>query len=82
MPNPLLAAGPLVKAGCYIILDTPQAKVIDKKTGKVILMAEFEPRSTTWDAYPSRERPKGKKPERIQRQANNAYKIETKKKLI
>ena len=26
MPNALLAAGPLVKAGCYIILDTPQAK--------------------------------------------------------
>jgi len=30
MPNALLAAGPLVKAGCYIVLDTPQAKVIDK----------------------------------------------------
>ena len=39
MPNALLAAGPLVKAGCYIILDTPQAKVIEKKTGKVILTA-------------------------------------------
>ena len=43
MPNALLAAGPLVKARCYIILDTPQAKVIDKKTGKVILTTEFEP---------------------------------------
>ena len=38
--NVLLAAGPLVKAGCYIILDTPQAQVIDKKTGTVILTAE------------------------------------------
>ena len=27
MPNALLAAGPLVKARCYIILDTPQAKL-------------------------------------------------------
>ena len=55
IPNALLAAAPLVKAGCYIILDTPQAKVIDKKTETVILTAEFEPQSATWDAYPSRE---------------------------
>ena len=34
MSNALLAAGPLIKAGCYIVLDTPQAKVIDKKTEK------------------------------------------------
>jgi len=42
MPNALLAAGPLVKAGCYIVLDTPQAKVINKKTGKVILISNLE----------------------------------------
>ena len=80
MPNALLAAGPLVKAGCYIILDTPQAKVIDKKTGKVILTSEFERRSATSDAYPSSERPKKQEP--IQHLANNAYRIETKKELI
>ena len=58
----------------------PQAKVIDKKTGKVILTAEFEPRSATWDAYPSQTRPKQKGP--IQHLANNAYQIETEKELI
>ena len=29
MPNALLAAGPLVKARCFIVLDTPQAEVLD-----------------------------------------------------
>ena len=43
MPNVILAAGPLVKAGWYIIYYTSQAKAIDKKTGKVILTAEFKP---------------------------------------
>ena len=80
MPNALLAAGPLVKVGCYIILDTPQAKVIDKKMGKVILTAEFEPWSATWDAYPSWEQTNKKGP--IQHEANNAYRDETKKELI
>ena len=80
MPNALLAAGLLVKAGCYIILNTSQAKVINKKTGKIILTAEFEPRSAIWDAYPSQERPNKKGP--IQHLANNAYQIETKKELI
>ena len=51
MPNPLLGCGPLIKASCYINLDTPQAQVIDKKTGKVILTAEFEPWSATWDVF-------------------------------
>ena len=41
MPQVLLGCGPLVKAGCYIILDTPQAQVIDKKIGKVILTNEM-----------------------------------------
>jgi len=43
-------------------------------------MAEFEPWSATWNSYPSRERPNKQGP--IQRLANNAYQIETKKKLI
>jgi len=80
MTNALLATGPLVKGGCYIILDTLQAKVIDKKTGKVILTANFEPHTATWDVYPSRTRPKQKGP--VQQLANNAYRIETKKDLI
>ena len=78
MPNALLAAGPLVKAGCYIILDTSQAKVIAKKTGKVILTADFEPHSATLDVYPSRAKPKQPKGP-VQHLANNAYRIETKK---
>ena len=80
MPNALLAAGPLVKAGCYIVLDTPQAKVIVKNTGNVILTADFKPHSATWDVYPSRTKPKLKGP--IQHLANNAYHIETKEELI
>ena len=78
MPNALLSTGPLVKAGCYIVLDTPQAKVIDKKTGKVILTADVEPHSATWDVYPSRTKPKGP----VEHLANNTYRIETKKELI
>ena len=77
MSNALLAAGPLIKAGCYIVLDTPQAKAIDKKTGKVILTADFEPQSATWNVYPSRSKPKHQGP--VQHLANNAYRIETKK---
>ena len=48
--------------------------------GKVILTAEFEPQSATWDAYSSREHHNKKEP--IQHQVNNAYRIETKKELI
>ena len=80
MSNALLAAGPLVKAGCYIVLDTLQEKLLDKKTGKVILTADFEPHSATWDVYPSWTKPKQKEP--VQHLANNAYRIETKKELI
>ena len=81
VPNALLAAGPLVKAGCYIVLDIPQAKVIDKKAGKVILTADFEPHSATWNVFPSRTKPKPQK-RPVQNLANNAYRIETKKELI
>jgi len=81
MPNVLLAAGPLVKTGCYIVLDTPQAKIIDKKTGKVILTSDFEAHSATWDVYPSQTKPKQQKGP-IKHIANNAYRIETKKELI
>ena len=48
--------------------------------GKVILIAEFEPRSATWDTNPSWEQPNKKGP--IEHLANNAYRIETKKELL
>ena len=43
MPHTLLGCGPLIKVGCYIILYIPQVLVIEKKTGTIVLTAEFEP---------------------------------------
>ena len=57
------------------------SKCIDKKNGKVILTAEVEPHSATWDVYPSRTKPKQQKGP-VQHLANNAYRIETKRELI
>ena len=80
MPNALLAAGPLVKAGCYIILDTLQATVINKKTGNIVLTADFDTQSATWDAYPTLAR--SPTIQRTPQFASNAYRIQTKKELI
>ena len=52
MPHPLLSCGQLIKAGCKIILDDPQALVVDKTTGNVILKANFNHLSSTWDVPP------------------------------
>ena len=82
MPNALLTAGPLVKAGCCIILNTPQAQVIDKKIDNIILPADFEPWSATCDVYLNHDRPIGNKQRRFQRQASNVYQIETKKDIL
>ena len=54
MPNPLLGSGRFFKEGCYVFLDTPTAQVIDKKTGKALPSAYFEPWSATWNARPNK----------------------------
>ena len=92
MPNPLLGCGRFVKEGCYVVLDTPTAQVIDKKTGNVIISADFEPWSATWNVYPNKPqrpilpgptqtrypRPPLETPTKL---ANNAYRIHTKGEL-
>ena len=56
------------------------SKSYRQENRKVILTADFEPQSATWNVYPSRSKPKQQGP--VQQLANNAYRIETKKELI
>ena len=52
MPNALISGGKLVRAGCKIILDDPEAVVINKRTNEVVMKAEFDPNSSTWNVFP------------------------------
>ena len=96
MPNPLVGCGRFVKQDCHVVLDTPTAQVIDKKTGKVLLSADFEPWSATWNACPKKQQPilPGPTQNRCTRQhidaptkaifsqqANDAHRIQTKGEL-
>ena len=52
MPNALISGGKPVKAGCKIILDYPEAVVINKRTNEVEMTARFDPNSLTWNVFP------------------------------
>ena len=52
MPHSLLGCGQFVKDGCKVVLEIPHAQVIQKATGKIIITANFNPQTDTWDAYP------------------------------
>ena len=52
MPKGLVSAGKLVTAGHTIILDDPEAIVINKKSKQIVMGAHFDPSSSTWNVYP------------------------------
>ena len=65
MPHGLLGCGRFVKDGCKVILDNPQATVIHKNTGKIILTASFDPTSSTWNARPQQRIPHSGSPQSL-----------------
>ena len=86
MPRPLIGCGKLVKAGCKIVLDAPEAQVIDKATNKVIMTGRFDPWSSTWDVYPNGQPTGTTTPIAADMVymsfAGNAYRLETKKEIV
>ena len=52
MPNALMSCGKIIKTGHKIILDDPIATVVNKLTNEVVMKAEFDPRTSTWNVYP------------------------------
>ena len=94
MSNPLLSAGKLVKSGCKVILDSPEATVINKETNKTILKARFDATSNSWNVFPDKFIPYTFSPTTkvdkikslqgglIVHLANNAYKLTTQKEIV
>ena len=48
-----MSCGKIVKAGHKIILDDPIATVVNKLTNEVVMEAEFDPQTSTWNVYPN-----------------------------
>ena len=51
--NDLISAVKLVKAGHTIILDRPEAVVINKISQNIVMQAQFDSSTSTWNDYPS-----------------------------
>ena len=92
MPHSLLGAGRFVLDGHDVLLSDPLATVTNRKTGKCILTAKFDPLSASWNAYPdippnaqstvSNKSPPSHEGHRVTLTANNAYRIRKKADLI
>ena len=54
MANPLMSCGKIVKKGHKIVLDNPVATVINKHTNEVVMEAEFDQQTSTWNVYPDK----------------------------
>ena len=54
MPNLLISCGKIAKKGHKVVLNNPIATVINKLKNEMVMEAEFNQRTSTWNLYPNK----------------------------
>ena len=54
MPNLLMSCGKIVKIGQEIVLGDPIVNVLNKLMNKMVMEAELDHQTSTWNVYPNK----------------------------